>query len=82
MSMFYVYTLADCLVYLPDGGIVTLHENEVWPADDPFVAAHPEQFAASPIKVRNTVGFVAGTPIPLAQVAPRKAGPGFRKASK
>lgn len=37
-----------------NGRRVQLHENEPWDADDPFVKARPELFAAEPPNVRTT----------------------------
>lgn len=40
------------------GQEIHLRANTVWPADDPFVKAHPELFADSPEIVESSTGAV------------------------
>lgn len=41
-----------------NGRELTLRVNTVWPADDPFVVAHPEYFADSPERVETSSGVI------------------------
>ena len=47
MSENVVYTIDTCSVR-HGGTVKRLKRNEPWPADDPFVKARPEFFAAEP----------------------------------
>lgn len=68
----FAYTIADQIVYLPDGGMVTLHRGEVWNAEDPFVVERPHLFSSTPIIIRNTLGATTPDPSPLGVAKPRK----------
>jgi hypothetical protein len=50
-----VYATSTCTTADPASGLlVRLHEGETWDARDPFVAARPELFSATPTRVRRT----------------------------
>lgn len=36
------------------GAVIRLHYGQVWPADDPFVKARPDLFAADPHEVTRS----------------------------
>lgn len=40
------------------GQTLSVRANSVWPADDPFVVAHPELFADSPEHVETSSGVI------------------------
>ena len=50
----YVFAKASTSVHF-GGGIVRINESQVWPADDPFVRAHPELFTDTPHLLSSTV---------------------------
>lgn len=51
-----VYAISTTSTTDPNTGlIVRLNEGEPWAADDPFVAARPDLFAAFPDRLRRTV---------------------------
>lgn len=57
--MEFVFALVGpCDVAWGAGGI-WVTKDEAWFADDPFVAAHPEMFSATPPRVRSTTGRTA-----------------------
>lgn len=49
----YVYGLTEASTF-HDGAKVIVHKDEVWNADDPFVAARPDLFSAAPDKPQTT----------------------------
>ena len=57
-----------------NGQLLALRANSVWPADDPFVKAHPELFADSPEMVETSSGAR------YAPVEQASAAPGERRA--
>ncbi len=52
------------------GATLNLRANTVWPADDPFVKAHPELFADSPEVVETSTGARYSAPVEQATAAP------------
>ena len=51
-----VFALASLSTTDPNTGlIVRIVEGEPWAAEDPFVRARPELFAAAPERIRRTV---------------------------
>jgi hypothetical protein len=62
--MEYVFSQAACS-FDHDGLTINLQPDQVWDANDPVVRAHPELFAADPVRVRRTV-----SPVEEATAAP------------
>lgn len=54
--MEYVYAVDTALVLYRPTGSVELNRGDAWFADDPFVAARPDMFSATPIVCRSTKG--------------------------
>lgn len=53
----YVFCTAAALVGFK-GQEIHLRANSVWRADDPFVKAHPDLFAAAPETVESSSGAI------------------------
>lgn len=74
--MSYVYANVDeggaFVLYQPMGA-VQLRRNEVWFADDPFVAFRPDLFSETPVLVSSTTGKLPPEPTPVGAPKPRKA---------
>lgn len=74
----YVWAKASTVVRW-NGGIVRVNPDQVWPADDPFVTAHPELFAAVP-PLLSTTRTPSGQIVRPVEAA--TAAPGERRAVK
>ena len=74
----YVWAISACTVR-HDGVLVRVHPDQVWPADDPFVAAHPEMFSAVP-PLLSTTRTPSGQIVRPVEAA--TAAPGERRAVK
>jgi hypothetical protein len=62
--MEYVFSQAACS-FEYDGRTINLTPDQVWDANDPVVVAHPDLFAAAPLRVHRTV-----SPVEEATAAP------------
>lgn len=75
-----VYATTTAVVGLPDGGQRRVSPGSHWPADDPFVRAHPDLFSADP---RHGLQFTAHRPEwDDAPVEAATAGPGERRTTR
>lgn len=68
--MEFVYALPEACNVAWAGGGVWLNKGDAYPADDPFVLAHPELFSKVPPNFRSTQGRPAPYPTPLSELTP------------
>lgn len=69
----YLYCQTDAVV-VHAGERVRLNVDDIWDADDPFVVARPEFFAAKPVNVFRTR--------PVAVVETATAEPGVKRRTR
>jgi hypothetical protein len=62
-----------------DGALRRFHPGSHWPADDPYVRAHPGQFSDDP---RYHLSFTESRPTYFGDVEQASAAPGERRSTR
>lgn len=71
------FASASCVAF-HNGTPVSLHLDDPWAADDPFVCARPDLFADQPRKLNRTTAVAAAPPV----VEAATAAPGDRRTAR